>query len=117
MALTVNAKTYNVDSQRSPDSVRYSGPSNSLSVKDYIDVKRTSPKPTATYAGQGKASVKLTRTCTDGTDDVGTGIFEISSSFPVGSATAELQAFIDDLAAWLATVTADDVFISHDINH
>lgn len=116
MSLTINAKAYAFDTQRTPDSVRYSGPDHTLSVKDYTDVKRVAPKPTTTYGGTGKASVKMTRTVTDGTDPVGDGIFEISSSFPRDSATAEQQAFLTDLAAWLATAAATSVFLDHDIN-
>lgn len=116
MTLTVNALTYNVDSQRSPDIVRYSGPSNTLSTKDYIDLYRTSPKPTATFAGVGKAEAKLTRTLTDGADVVGTGILQVQTSFPVGASSTEMQAMVDDLAAWLATSAATDLFLNHDVN-
>ena len=116
MSYTINAKSYDLDSQRSIDSLRYIGPSHTLSVKDYVDAKRTSPKPTATYAGQGKASFKLTRTLSDGTDPVGDGILEISCSFPVGSSSTEQSTMIDDLAAWLATTSADDLLMNHDIN-
>lgn len=116
MALTINTKTYANDVARTPDSYRYLGANHSFSVKDYVDAYRTAPKPTATFAGVGKAEVKLTRTVTDGTDPVGTGIAGFYTSFPVGGATAELQAFLDDLAAWLATTSADDLLINHEIN-
>lgn len=116
MSLTINAKTYDFDTFRSSDIARYNGPNHTLSVKDYVDAKRTSPKPTATFAGQGKASLKLTRTVTDGTDPVGDGLCEIAVSFPVGGASAELDAFIDDLAVWLATTSAKDLLEDHDIH-
>lgn len=117
MALSVNTKSYDLDSYRGSDIARYNGPVHSLSASDYIDVKRTAPKPTSTFAGVGKGSVKLTRNVTDGTDSLGNGILEISTSFPVGASATELQGMIDDLAAWLATAVADDVFISQDITH
>lgn len=116
MSLTVDLDTYERDTERSPNHVRYTGPNADLSTKDQVDLKRTPPKPTATYAGQARSSFKLTRTMTDGTDPVGDGLIEISTSFPVGSATAEQAAMIDDAAAFAATAQADDLFSKQDIN-
>lgn len=116
MTITVNAQSYELDSFRSVNSVRYSGPAHTLSVKDYLDAKRTPATPTATYAGQAKASCKLTRTLTDGTDPVGDGIVEISVSFPVGSAAAQQATMITDMATWAATASADDLLSNQDIN-
>lgn len=116
MSLTINTKTYTNDVARSSDSYRYLGASHTFSFKDYVDTYRTAPKPTSTSDGQGKAEIKLTRTCTDGTDNVGTAIADFNVSFPVGAATSELQAILDDLAAWLATSAADDLFIDQQIN-
>lgn len=116
MSLTINTKTYTNDVARSADSYRYLGPSHTFSFKDYVDTYRTAPKPTATSDGQGKAEIKMTRTCTDGTNNIGTAISSFSVSFPVGAATSELQAVIDDFAAWLATAAADDLLIDQQIN-
>jgi hypothetical protein len=116
MSLTVNAKSYDFDSQRTPDSVRYNGPSQTLSVKDHVDLKRTAPKPTATFCGVGRGNAKLTRTTTDGTDPIGDGILEIALSVPRDSARAEQEALIDDMAAWLATAAAKAALLDHDIN-
>lgn len=118
MSLTLNTKAYAFDTFRSVDWARYLGPAHTLSVKDYLDVKRTAPKPTTTYAGQGKANAKMTRSLTDGatSDIVGDGIFELNSSFPVGSDAAAQQAFLDDFAAWLGSAEATALFINQDIN-
>lgn len=118
MSITVNLKTYEKDTERSPDIIRYQGPAHSLTVNDYLDAKRTAPKPTATFAGVGKASFKLTRTATDGTDPIAgaNALLEISSNIPVGMATSEIAALIADAAAWLATASATDLFEKHDIN-
>lgn len=116
MALTINAKTYNLDSHRSADSVRYTGPNHTLSVKDYVDLKRTPPKPTATSAGRGKASYKMTRLLTDGTDPLEDGILEIAVSFPVGAASSEVQSMITDSGTWVLTASADDLFEDQDVN-
>lgn len=115
MSITVNLDTYSFDSQRSPDHLQYNGPDSTLSVVDRLAVKRTPPKPSGDFLGQGKASVKLTRTVTVGTD-TGTGILEISSSLPVGGTVAQMEAMIDDLAVWLATASAKSALIDQDIN-
>jgi hypothetical protein len=116
MSLTVNTLTYANDVARSPDIYRYLGPNNTYNVDDYIDLYRTAPKPTATFAGVTKGAAKLTRTVTDGTDPVGTGIIETSSSLPVEAARAELEAMIDDHATWLLTSAAKDLLIDREIN-
>jgi hypothetical protein len=116
MALTINAGTYNPDTQRSPDNFRYQGPAHTHTIKDYVDLKRTSPKITATSNGYAKGEVKLTRTLTDGTDSVGDGIVSISVSFPVDAQTSEKELMLTDLSVFLGTTSADDCLISHDIN-
>lgn len=116
MALTVNAKTYNNDVPRSPDILRYTGPLHTLSFPDYIDLSRTAPKATADYDGKGRARVKLTRRATNGSGvHLGDYIFDVAVSIPVGSASAEQDSVINDIAAWLATTAAKDLFKSHDI--
>lgn len=116
MTITVNAKSYELDSHRSVNAIRYNGPAHTLAVKDYADAKRTPAKPTADYAGQAKASFKITRTLTDGTDSVGDGIVEISASFPVDSQASEQATMITDLATWAATASADELLSDHDIS-
>lgn len=116
MSLTINTKAYANDVARAPNIYRYLGPAHTFANKDYVDCYRTSPKPTSTFAGVGKSEIKLTRTVTDGTDEVGDAIASFNVSFPADAATAQLQAVIDDLAAWLATTAADDLLINHEIN-
>jgi len=116
MALTVNAKSYDFDTSRSADSVRYLGPSHTFSFKDYIDAWRKAPVVTSTSDGKGRAFCKLTRTVTDGTDPVGDVILRIEISAPAGGDTTEMEACITDMATWLATSSADDMLLSHDIN-
>lgn len=117
MSLTLNTLTYVFDTSRTSDWVRYLGPSNTAATKDYLDAKRVAPKATATYAGQSKASVKLTRTMTDGASVVvGDGLIELSVSFPAESDSTEQAAMITDLATWLLTTAADDLLSDHIIN-
>lgn len=116
MSLTVNSLAYANDTPRSPDSYRYTGPSHTLSTKDYIDLKRTPPKVTADSNGKGRSQVKLTRTMTDGTDPVGDGIMNIDSSIPVGTQSSEISGMLTDLATWAATAAALALVEDLDIN-
>jgi hypothetical protein len=115
MSLTVNAKTYNNDVPRSPDIQRYLGPGHTLSANDIIDLGRTAPKPTDTYAGKGRARFKCTRNATDGTDSLGDIIVDIAISIPVGTQSSEQDTIIADVSTWLATTSATDLFEDHDI--
>lgn len=110
MALTVNAKTYNNDVPRSPDIMRYHGPGHSLSSNDYIDLARTAPKPTATYAGKGRTRFKLTRKATDGTSNLGDIIVDLTISTPVGTQESEQDSILADLGAWIVTANAESFF-------
>jgi hypothetical protein len=119
MALTINLGTYDQDTPQSSNWYRYLGPNHDLKLSDYADVKRVYAKPTADFAGQAKSEVKLTRSLTDGvaSEPVGKGIISISTSFPVDAASAEIDAAIDDLAAFMATATFKDIVKKQDINH
>lgn len=116
MPLTVNTLAYTNDVSQGPDSYRYLGPSNTLSVKDVVDVWRKKPIVTSTSAGKARSLAKLTRTMTDGTDEVGDGIFKGEFSIPADSARAEQEALIDDLATWMLTSEAKAVLLDHEIN-
>ena len=115
MTITVNAKSYELDTYKSSDIAQYNGPAHTLAVKDLLTCKRTAPKPTSTSDGVGRAACKLTRSLTDGTDVVGDGILEVSVSFPVGSQASEQATMITDIATWAATASADSLLSDHDI--
>jgi len=116
MPLTVNLDTYTNDVARTPDSYRYLGPIHSAIVNDFIDLSRTAAKPTTDYAGKGRARLKLTRDATDGTASLGDAICDIQISFPVGMQLSEQTALITDIATYLGTTSADDLFSVHKIN-
>jgi len=115
MSLSINSKTYDNDVSRSPDIFRYLGPAHDLSNNDFVDLSRTAPKPVEGFAGKGRARFKLTRAMTDGTDTLSDGIVDITISIPVGAQNSEQDSLIDDVAAWLATTSAKDLFQGHDI--
>lgn len=106
MTLTVNAKTYTADSYR-PDSVGYSGPNHTVTVKDYTKLARTAPKPTVTFSGLGRTQAKLTRThtLTGALTTSGDAILDINVAIPVGMASADVDTLLNDMGAFLASAT------------
>jgi len=107
MSLTVNAKAYTPDSF-GVNVVGYIGPGKTGSVKDDLVLRRVEPKPTAVFSGVSRSAVKLTRTLTltGALTPKGEGILELSVSMPVGAATVDVEAMLDDIAAWAATADA-----------
>lgn len=107
MPLVFNTKTYTADSF-GVNVVGYIGAAKSASVKDDFVLRRVEPKPTATFSGVSRVSAKLTRTLTltGSLTPKGEGIIEISMSIPVGAATADIEAMLDDVASFGATTDA-----------
>lgn len=117
MSLSVNTKTYNLFAV-APNLVGYSGPANTSSVKDRINIGRTAAKPTSTFSGVVRSDCKLTRTLTltGALTPTGDGILEIKTSIPVGAAAADIDAFLDDMGAFLASATYKTIVKSSQVN-
>jgi hypothetical protein len=117
MALTVNAKTYTADSF-GLNSTGYVGPANTVSIKDTMRLSRVAPKPVTTSSGVARASVKLTRTLalTGAVEPSRDGGATIDFAIPVGAASADLDAFSNDLGAWLASAAAKNLIKNALIN-
>lgn len=103
MSLSINAKTYTADSY-AKDSVGYVGPLKTVSIKDDVSLKRTAPKPISTFSGVGRTQAKLTRTLslTGALTTTGEAIVSIDVSVPVGVASADVDALLNDMGAYLA---------------
>jgi hypothetical protein len=103
MSLTINAKTFSAD-QYGVNTVGYNGPAHTLSVKDDLLLKRTAPKPNASFSGVGRTSAKLSRTLTltGALTTTGDAILEISVSVPVGFAGADVDALLNDMGSYLS---------------
>lgn len=117
MSVTLNTKTYDVDAYLSANKVRYTGPAEALGVKDRFDLGRTYPKPTADYAGNARSQVKFVATLTDGTDEVGDAIVDIRIQVPVGVASAEVDALLDDAGDFLLSANAQTLAKNLDITY
>jgi len=104
MSLTVNAKTFTQDNVVN-NGVTYAGPANTVTSKDLLALRRVAPKPTSVFSGVGRTSAKLTRTqtLTGALTPFGDMIIEMSVSCPVGAADADVEAALDDAAAFLGS--------------
>jgi len=105
MALTVNAKSYTLDTYPSAQAAAYVGPAHTSSVKDDLRVSRVMPKPTSVFSGVNRQAFKLTRThtLTGALTTTGESITETSFSIPVGTATADIDTICADLGAFIAS--------------
>lgn len=110
MSLTINTKSYTADSV-SPDSVRYAGPGNTLSAKDLVLLARTAPKATQSFSGVARTTAKLTRTSTltGALTSTWDAIFNVQGTWPVGMASADIDAICNDFGAWIASTEFKDI--------
>lgn len=117
MALTINAKTFTPDSFQQ-NAVGYIGVGKTVSVKDDLALRRTAPKPTVVFSGVGRTSAKLTRTLvlTGAKTLAGDGIVDISVSVPVGYPSADVDALLNDMGAFLASASFKAHVKSQQIN-
>lgn len=117
MSLSINSKTYSADSFQQ-NVVAYIGSGKTVSVKDDVKMMRTAPKPTATFSGLGRTTCKLTRTLTltGALSPTGDGFVEINVAVPVGYASADVDALLNDMGAFLASATFKTHVKSQQIN-
>lgn len=118
MTLTVNAKTYTADAIQK-DSVGYTGPANTLSVKDQIRLARVAPKPTNLLSGVARAEAKLTRTLTltGALTTSHDAILTIGVSVPVGALAADIDAMLNDMGSSLASASFKTLVKNQTINY
>jgi hypothetical protein len=117
MSLSVNTKTYAADSV-GPNLVGYAGPNHTSSVKDKLSIGRTAAKPTVTFSGVVRSDGKLTRTLTltGAITTTADAILEIKTSIPVGAASADIDAILNDMGAFLASASYKDIVKKSAIN-
>lgn len=104
MSLTINTKPYTPDSSSKDQSV-YVGPLRSIAVLDNLVLGRVAPKPVKDFSGVGRSNAKLTRTLnlTGALTLMGDAIIQLGTSVPVGAADADVDALINDFAAYVAS--------------
>lgn len=115
MSLTVSTKTYNQDRVQ-PDSILYTGPANTLSTKDTIELKRVYPKPVKDFEGVARPAAKLVRTVTLGSGAKADAIVTISASLPVGIAPADVSQLISDTASLIGLEQAGTTMLMKNLD-
>lgn len=103
MALVFNSKTYTGD-KFGVDAVGYIGAAKTLTVSDDLLMSRTPAKPTTVFSGVARTQAKMTRTLTltGALTPTGQAILAINVSVPVGAASADIDALLNDLGAFLS---------------
>jgi len=115
MTVTVNTKAYAFDTNMTPDSARHTGPAQTAADKDYLDLKRVAPKPTADFDGVSRATAKFVRTKTLASGRKVELIAEANFSVPVGVAQADVDSIRDDLGDFLIASNGSDLVWKADI--
>jgi len=95
MSLTLNTKSYNQD-RISPDSIVYSGPAQTFTIKDSVELKRVAPKPTKDFRGVSRPQIKLVRTVTLDDASKKDAILTIGGSLPVGMTATDITSLVAD---------------------
>lgn len=106
MSLTINTKTYTADSFQQ-NNVGYIGAAKTVSSSDDVVLKRTAPKATSTFSGVGRTEAKLTRThaLTGALTPSAPVIIQINVSVPVGTASADVDAALNDMGSFLSSAS------------
>lgn len=109
MSLTINAKTFTQDSFTA-DKVGYRGPGQTVTLSDKLTLSRTAPKRSIEFSGVGRVSAKLTRTLvlTGAATPQHDAIGDVQVSVPVGFLPADVDAFLDDLGAYVSSASFKD---------
>jgi len=115
MTITVNTKAYAFDTNVTPDVGRHTGPANTYEIKDYVDLKRTAPKPNGTFRGVARASAKFVKTVTLDDSTKADAIVEATFSIPVGMSKANIDSIRDDLGDLLISTNGHDLVYKQDI--
>jgi len=118
MALTVNTKTYTADKVEA-NAVVYNGPAHTFSIKDDIQLRRSSAKPSSGYSGTARVAAKLTRThtLTGALSPTGDSIADLQFNLPVGIADADVDAIVNDLGAFVASAAFKTIVKKLQINN
>jgi hypothetical protein len=103
MSLVFNAKTFTSDSFTA-NKIGYIGAAKTVTIKDDLALSRVAPKPVITFSGVGRVEAKLTRTwtLTGALTPTGDAIVDINVSVPAGFASADVDAILNDMGAFLS---------------
>lgn len=104
MSLTVNAKIYTVDSITG-HTFGFQGPANTTLVKDRLVQRAFPAKPTALFSGNTRFAIGVYRshTLTGAKTAAADGSAKVEFTLPVGISSADVDAYCNDLGAYIAS--------------
>lgn len=108
MTFTVNTKVYAEDSTINKDAIRYAGPLQTGSVVDNFELKRVAPKRTATYEGNSRGGIRLTRSAVVNGKTL-VAFVDSNTSIPVGFPSADATALVNDASSLMGSATGHAV--------
>jgi len=104
MSITINTKTYTANKFNGA-SVGYFGPSNSALAQDKCYMSVTDTKGNAGYSGDVRATVRFFRTftLTGALTPTGEAYVDVPMKIPKGAASADIDALLNDVGAFLSS--------------
>jgi hypothetical protein len=112
MAITISAKTYNFDTNVTPDSAKYTGPAHTATVKDMVLLKRVAPKPTKGFNGVVRAMEKTTKSVV--IDGIARDLIANTEiSYAVGTPQADITALRVDHASLVGNATVTQPLVDN----
>jgi len=116
MALTINTRVYNFDTQITSDATRYNGPSNTTTVKDVLSLKRNVPKTVNGVVGVHRHELKSVYTQVDANGNSDDVIITTTISRPHRVTDANLDLVRVTHAAALSGTVGADLIKSNKVN-
>lgn len=116
MTITVNTKSYGIDSFKTKDESVYSGPANTMLVRDELALKRSKSAATSSHNGYARVEARFTRTftCLDGSKR--DGFMAFYTSIPVDAVSTDVDSLRDDLGDLIISTNGQDLVNKLDIN-
>jgi len=115
MAIVINTKSYARDISTSANATPYIGPSNTVSIKDFLAARREPAKATSAYSGTARGEMKLKRTANlvGSKTTTGEAIAMANIAIPVGMTTADIDTLLTDFATLVASADFKTFVKSH----
>ncbi len=115
MTVTLNTKAYNQDASIDGNTVVYTGPNQSMTADDKLQLRRSKSRASADTLAVAKAFIKFTRSVTIN-GAVHTMFADATFSVPVGAAQSDVDALRDDLGDFLVSTNGADLVWKQDIS-
>lgn len=112
---TINTKSY-TEQRTLPDTVVYSGPNHTLSIKDLLELKRVNPKPSKNSPGVARPNATIRWSYVDAnTGETKEANIAIIGSLPVGVDLSVVSTKLTDLTTFATSADGLALFQKLDI--